>query len=101
MSSAAAETHSPVTVRAVFAVLVYQGYAFALLGVGAPYIGKGFRLDDAEMAGMFALISLNSIAALVLSRMADRFGRRRIVLMALIVTPLCSVGAALSGALGR
>jgi putative MFS transporter len=98
-SPAAAETHSQATVRAVCAVLVYQGYAFALLGVGAPYIGKGFGLNDAGMAGMFALISLNSIAALVLSRMADRFGRRRILLMALIVTPLCSLGAALSGAL--
>ena len=94
-----ADTHGRATVRAVCAALCYQGYAFALLGVGAPYIAKGFGLNDAGMAGMFALISLNSIAALVLSRMADRFGRRRIVLAALIVTPLCSLGAALSGAL--
>jgi hypothetical protein len=53
-SAAAAETHSPATVRAVCAGLCYQGYAFALLGVGAPYIGRGFGLNDAGMAGMFA-----------------------------------------------
>ena len=88
--------HGHSTVRGVFAVLCYQGYAFAILGVGAPFIGKSFGLDQAGIARMYAWISLNSLGALMLSRMADRIGRRRIVMLSLLITPLCSLGAALS-----
>lgn len=69
---------------------------FSILGVGAPFIGKSFGLGQSGIAGMYAWISVNSIGALVLSRMADRIGRRRILMLGLIVTPLCSLGAALS-----
>jgi putative MFS transporter len=88
--------HGHATLRGVFAVLCYQGYALAILGVGAPFIGKSFALDQAGIARMYAWISLNSLGALILSRMADRIGRRRIVMLSLVVTPLCSLGAALS-----
>lgn len=91
-----AQTHGRATVRAVFAILNYQGYAFALLGVAAPFIAKGFGLDQTGIARMYAWISLNALGALILSRMADRLGRRRILLLSLVVTPLCSLGAALS-----
>jgi putative MFS transporter len=92
----AASTHGKATLRAVFAILNYQGYAFALLGVAAPFIAKGFGLDQTGIARMYAWISLNALGALILSRMADRLGRRRIVLLTLIITPICSLGAALS-----
>jgi AAHS family 3-hydroxyphenylpropionic acid transporter len=45
---------------------------------------------------MYAWISLNSLGALLLPRMADRFGRRRIMLLTLIATPVCSLGAAIA-----
>ena len=91
-----ANAHAAATVKAVFAILCYQGYAFSILGVGAPFIAKGFGLDQSGIAEMYAWISLNSLGALILSRMADRVGRRRILLVCLIITPLCSLGAALS-----
>lgn len=90
------DAHGAATVKAVFAVLCYQGYAFAILGVGAPFIATSFGLDQSGIARMYAWISLNSLGALILSRMADRVGRRRIVLISLIITPVCSLGAALS-----
>jgi MFS family permease len=88
--------HGRATLRAVVAILNYQGYAFALLGVAAPFIAKGFALDQSGIARMYAWISLNALGALILSRMADRIGRRRILLIALVATPLCSLGAAVS-----
>lgn len=88
--------HLRATRQAVFAILAYQGYAFALLGVAAPFIATGFGLDESGIARMYAWISLNSLGALLLSRMADRFGRRRILLLTLVATPLCSLGAALA-----
>ncbi|MGH7879100.1 MAG: MFS transporter, partial [Candidatus Binataceae bacterium] len=93
---AGAESHSRATVRAIFAILNFQGYAFALLGVAAPFIATSFVLDQSGIARMYAWISLNAFGALILSRMADRVGRRRILIMCVIATGLCSLGAALS-----
>src|SRR5260370_1233728 len=45
---------------------------------------------------MFAWMSLDAFGALLLSRMADRVGRRRILMWSLVATPLCAIGAALS-----
>jgi MFS family permease len=85
-----------IVVRALFVILCYQGYAFAFLGVGAPFIAESFHIDQSGIARMYAWISLNSVGALILSRMADRMGRRRIVLLSLLLTPLCSLAAAFS-----
>jgi hypothetical protein len=68
------EAFSRKTTRSLFGILCYQGYAFAILGVGAPFIGKSFGLDQSGIARVYAWISLNSIGALALSRMADRIG---------------------------
>src|ERR1700756_364851 len=83
-------------VRALFAILCYQGYAFAFLGIAAPFIAESFHFDQSGIAHMYAWISLNSIGALILSRMADRMGRRRIVLLGMLLTPVCSLAAAIS-----
>ena len=85
-----------IVVRALFMILCYQGYAFSFLGVGAPFIAQSFHFDQSGIARMYAWISLNSVGALILSRMADRMGRRRIVLLSLLLTPLCSFAAAIS-----
>ena len=90
------DAHGRATVQAVFAILTFQGYAFALLGVAAPFIAKSFALDQSGIARMYAWISVNAFGALILSRMADRLGRRRILLFSLVATPLCSLGAAAS-----
>ena len=42
------------TARALFAILCYQGYAFSILGLAAPFIGKTFALDQTGIARMFA-----------------------------------------------
>ncbi|MBV8361726.1 MAG: MFS transporter [Deltaproteobacteria bacterium] len=92
--------HGDIVVRALFVILCYQGYAFAFLGVGAPFIAQSFHFDQSSIARMYAWISLNSVGALILSRMADRMGRRRIVMLSLLLTPLCSFAAAISSSAG-
>jgi MFS family permease len=94
----APEGHGRATVRAIFAILNFQGYAMTLLGVAAPFIATSFLLDQSGIARMYAWISLNAFGSLILSRMADRLGRRRILLLCLVATALCSLGAALSTA---
>jgi MFS family permease len=96
VDEAVSSAHGSATVRAVFGILTYQGYAYALLGVAAPFIARGFNLDQTGIARVYAWISLNALGALILSRMADQLGRRGILRVGLVATPLCSLGAALA-----
>jgi MFS family permease len=84
------------TVWAVLLMLAYQNYALTIVGVAAPWIGKSFHLDDSGIARLFAWISVSSLGALVLSRMIDRLGRRRMVIWCLGAIPVCSLAAAMA-----
>ncbi|MBI4518447.1 MAG: MFS transporter [Deltaproteobacteria bacterium] len=82
--------------RTVLAVMYYQGFAIAINGVSAPWIEKSFGLGQSGIATLYAWISLSAIGALVLSRLTDRIGRRRVLLGSMAATPLCALAAAAS-----
>ena len=84
------------TVLALLAMLFYQGFAGAIISVASPWIGKSFYLDGAAVARLFAWVSLSAFGALALSRMIDRYGRRRMILGCMAAIPVCSIGAALA-----
>jgi len=88
-----------VTVLALVAMLFYQGFAIAIVSVAAPWIGTSFHLDGSGIARLFAWISLSALGALALSRMIDRYGRRRMILWCMAAIPVCSIGAAISTSL--
>ncbi len=78
----------------ILAMLGYQGFAASINGIGAPWIARSFGLDQSGIAALFAWISLSAIGALGLSRMVDRVGRRRILLVCIAATPICALAAA-------
>ena len=80
-------------------LLGYQGYVVGINGVAAPFIAKSFGLGDAGIATLYAWISLAAIGALVLSRWADRVGRRRVLLLCVTATPVAALAAALAPSL--
>ena len=80
-------------------MLFYQGFAVAIVSVAAPWIGTSFHLDGAGIARLFAWISLSALGALALSRMIDRYGRRRMILGCMTAIPVCSIGSAISTSL--
>ncbi len=84
------------TVAAICGMLAYQGYTMAINGIAAPWIAKSFNLGQSGIAGLYAWISLSAIGALVLSRLADRVGRRRVLLWCMAGTPVAALGAGLS-----
>lgn len=84
------------TILGTCAMLWYQGFTMAINGIGAPWIAKSFALSESGIAQMYAWISLSAVGALVLSRFADRLGRRRVLLWCMTATPLCALGAAVS-----
>jgi MFS family permease len=95
-SGARPASRERVTVTALLAMLFYQGFAISILAIASPWIGKSFNLDGAGIARLFAWISLSALGALALSRMIDRYGRRRMILWCMAAIPVCSIGAAVS-----
>ncbi len=84
---------------AIFGMLAYQGFTMSINGVGAPWIARSFNLGQSGIATLYAWISVSAIGALILSRLADRVGRRRVLLGCMAATPLCALGAALARSL--
>ncbi len=83
-------------IAATVILLVYQGYTLSVAGVAAPWIAKSFDLTQPQLARLFAWMSVSAIGSLLLARLADRAGRRRVIVASLFFTPIFSAGAALS-----
>jgi MFS family permease len=83
-------------IAAIVILLIYQGYSLSVVGVASPWIAKSFGLDQAKLAELFAWMSLSAFGALILARLADRVGRRRIILSSLVLAPICAGAAAVA-----
>ncbi len=83
-------------VGAIVILLLYQGYTLSIVGVASPWIAKSFDLDEARLALMFAWMGTSALGSLILARLADRVGRRRIILGSILLAPLFTAGAALA-----
>src|SRR5262249_39927287 len=83
-------------ISAIVLLLIYQGYSLSIVGVASPWIAKSFALDQKSLARLFAWMSISAFGSLFLARMADRVGRRRVILASLVLSPILSVGAGIS-----
>ncbi len=63
-------------------LMVWAGFLVTVNGVASPFLAKSFGLDDAGITFAFGFMSLDAIPMLFLSRRADRWGRRRVLLAA-------------------
>lgn len=88
-------TQIAATLSAIVLLLIYQGYSLSIVGVAAPWIAKSFSLGEAQLAELFAWMSVSAFGSLILARLADRVGRRRIILLSLSLAPLFALCAAL------
>src|SRR5258707_12911995 len=99
---ASSTKHQPVESRplavvgAIVILLIYQGYTLSIVGVASPWIAKSFNLDEVKLAELFAWMGISALGSLLLARLADRFGRRLIILGSLILAPLFTAGAAIA-----
>ena len=96
MSHATPVSKGSAVLTAIVLLQIYQGYTLSIAGVASPWIAASFRLDQPGLARLFAWMSASAAGSLVLARMADRVGRRKIILTSLLLVPIFSAGAALS-----
>lgn len=71
-------------------------FAAALFGQFGDPIAKSFHQSDGQLAGAYAITRVGAVVALVAATLADRFGRRRILLGALVGMGLASAVSALA-----
>lgn len=62
-------------------VVMFEGFDISATSVVLPYAGKEFGAAAAALGNALAVIALGSIAAWGLLRLADRFGRRPLLLL--------------------
>lgn len=84
------------TVWILVAMLAYQGYTGSIVVVASPWIAKSFALSESALARVFAWLAIAALGSLILSRMVDRAGRRRVLIWSSLAIPTSAIGAAAS-----
>jgi MFS transporter, putative metabolite:H+ symporter len=78
----------------LYALTVHAFYVMALGGIGAPFLAKEFGFDDAAITRIAGWISLGAFGTPILTRLADRYGRRRILVLSFAgLAPFCTASA--------
>lgn len=83
-------------IGAIVLLLIYQGYTLSVSGIASPWIARSFHLSQSALAELFAWMSVSAFGSMLLARLADRVGRRLVILLSLILAPLFAFGAALA-----
>ena len=82
----------------LLALVGYASYVQALGGIAAPFVAREFGLGDAGITGIAGWASLGAFGAALLTRLADRHGRRGILLLCFGgLPPLCVAAAVAPG----
>lgn len=74
--------------------LLFENYDFSLLTAALPYIARSLALDEASLGEFTGLIRIGALPAFLVVPLADRLGRRKVFLVAVIGL---SVGTCLTG----
>ncbi|HKC49551.1 MAG TPA: MFS transporter [Myxococcota bacterium] len=82
--------------RLLLALTVYASYLQALPAMTAPFLAAEFGLDDARITAIAGFVSLGAFGTAALARMADRHGRRRLVVACFALLPALSLASALA-----
>jgi AAHS family 3-hydroxyphenylpropionic acid transporter len=90
-------TTSPILVFALcFIAGLCEGYDLQSVGIAAPKFAPVFHLDPAHLGWVFSASTFGLfIGALVGGRMADRIGRRGVLIASMLIFGLFSIGTAL------
>lgn len=76
--------------------MLFENYDLCMLGHSLPQIAKAFELDDVELGLFTTLTRLGALAAFFLLPLADRIGRRRLLLLSLAGMSIGSLLTALA-----
>lgn len=81
---------------ALLGVMWYQGMTVPLLAIASPWIALQFSLDARAIARLYAVMSVSALITFGAARLADRIGRRLLLMACLIAASATAVCAALA-----
>lgn len=76
--------------------MLFENYDLSLLGHSLPQIAEAFALDDVALGWFIFLTRLGALPAFLLLSLADRIGRRRLLLLSIAGMSLGSFATALA-----
>lgn len=82
--------------KLLYALTFYAFYVMALSGIAAPFLALEFGFDDAAITRIAGWISLGAFGTALLTRFADRHGRRRVIVLSFALLPLACAATALA-----
>ena len=71
-------------------------YTMALTGFALPQIQRGLSIPEDELGWLFALLRSGALFSLALAVLADRIGRRRLLIVSVAGCALCNLATALA-----
>ena len=77
-------------------VVMFEGFDISVSSVVLPYLAQDFGASEARLGGALSVIALGAIAAWLTIRLADRFGRRPVLILAAAGFSLGSLATTLS-----
>ena len=81
---------------ALLALTSFAAYLQTVPGIIAPFVAREFGLSDAGIASLMGFVALGALGAFGLTRLADRIGRRRVLLACLAALPALALASALA-----
>lgn len=87
------------TVSLLCLAMIVTGYLGAVIGQTATFASDEFGTSDRAQGFLFAAVRLGTLLTVVVTTMADRHGRRRLLLVALVVGTVMTMTGALSSGL--
>jgi AAHS family 3-hydroxyphenylpropionic acid transporter len=81
------------------AAIFFEGYGRSLVTVALAYVGQDLAASPDALSYALAAIALGSLGVLFLGPVADRIGRRRLLLACLVLLGLFGAGSASAGTL--
>jgi len=82
--------------RLLLGLTIYASYLQALPGMTAPFLAADLGLDDAHITAIAGFASLGAFGTAALARLADRRGRRGLVILCFALLPALSLASALA-----
>jgi MFS family permease len=79
-----------VMLGALGATYLVNSYDLGILNIALPQIQTGFALSEEDVGKLAAVVRLGVLPALALNVLADRIGRRRLLLFTIIGFTLCT-----------
>jgi len=75
---------------------LFEGYDTLIISLALPYLGRDFQADSQTLGFTVSVISLGTIAAFLPVRLADKYGRRPVLLAVVSGYTLFTVATAFS-----